>query len=204
MTRLHNGRLASPRAVAQSGRAFGWCPRRSCASGARAGRPRRHLVPRRPWRRRQQSTSFRREAHRAQGRSRRRQQRPRGRREGAQRHGARKGGNRRSRDRRGGYPPWGSPFCARSSSTDGSTWVSCKYGGLDPAAGVIRVNLRSSSCTPTGYQLATYGEHEKISSRSTVAIWIVATFCRADWSSVDEPYICGSRLRETVSELALT
>ncbi len=59
--------------------------------------------------------------------------------------------------------------------------VQCKYGGLDPAAGVIRVNLRSSSCTPTGYQLATYGEHE---------IDLVAVYC----GDLDRCYLLPSGL----------
>jgi prevent-host-death family protein len=47
--------------------------------------------------------------------------------------------------------------------------VQCKWGALDSAGRVIRVNLRSSSCTPTGYVLTSYSEGE---------IDLVAVYCQ--------------------------
>jgi prevent-host-death family protein len=38
--------------------------------------------------------------------------------------------------------------------------VQCKWGSLDRAAAVIKVRLQSSWCTPTGYELRPYAEHE--------------------------------------------
>jgi PD-(D/E)XK endonuclease len=34
--------------------------------------------------------------------------------------------------------------------------VQCKWGSLDPSGGVIRVNLTSSWCTPSGYERRHY------------------------------------------------
>ena len=48
--------------------------------------------------------------------------------------------------------------------------VQCKWGGFDPEAGVIRVPLQASSCTPTGYARSTYSEDE---------IGHVAVYCDA-------------------------
>jgi prevent-host-death family protein len=46
--------------------------------------------------------------------------------------------------------------------------VQCKWGGLHEDGAVIRVNLTSSWCTPTGYERRYYGENE---------IDLVAVYC---------------------------
>ena len=38
--------------------------------------------------------------------------------------------------------------------------VQCKWGALDEHAAIIKVNLRSARCTPSGYVLASYKEDE--------------------------------------------
>ena len=59
--------------------------------------------------------------------------------------------------------------------------VQCKWGSFDPAAGVIKVNLVSSRCTPAGYVRTMYAEDE---------IDAVAVYCEA----TDECYLLPSEL----------
>jgi prevent-host-death family protein len=46
--------------------------------------------------------------------------------------------------------------------------VQCKWGNLDPEAGVIKINLASSGCTPNGYERRSYSANE---------IDLVAVYC---------------------------
>jgi prevent-host-death family protein len=57
--------------------------------------------------------------------------------------------------------------------------VQCKWGRLDPKAGVIMVNLTSSWCTPNGYERRSYSEEE---------IDLVAIYCGDN----DECYLLSS------------
>ena len=59
--------------------------------------------------------------------------------------------------------------------------VQCKWGGLHEDGAVIRVNLTSSWCTPTGYERRYYGEDE---------IDLVAAYCH----ELDRCYLLPSTL----------
>ena len=59
--------------------------------------------------------------------------------------------------------------------------VQCKWGGLHEDGAVIRVNLTSSWCTPTGYERRYYGENE---------IDLVAVYC----GDLDRCYLLPSKL----------
>jgi prevent-host-death family protein len=59
--------------------------------------------------------------------------------------------------------------------------VQCKWGRLDDAAGVIRVNLMSSRCTPNGYERRRYTAEE---------IDLVAVYC----GRLDRCYLLSSSM----------
>jgi PD-(D/E)XK nuclease superfamily protein len=59
--------------------------------------------------------------------------------------------------------------------------VQCKWGGFDREAGVIKVQLQSSSCTPWGYVRSSYREEE---------IDLLAIYC----NDLDRCYLLPSRL----------
>jgi hypothetical protein len=80
--------------------------------------------------------------------------------------------------------------------------VQCKWGNLDGS--VVKVNLTSSWCTPTGYERRSYSVSEIDLSPSIATASAVATFSRARLSLAGERSICGSRPPATDRGPALT
>jgi hypothetical protein len=63
--------------------------------------------------------------------------------------------------------------------------VQCKWGQFRDEGAVIRVNLTSSWCTPTGYERRYSGRTRSILSPCIATSWTAATFCRASsWPGV--------------------
>src|SRR6185503_9437933 len=77
--------------------------------------------------------------------------------------------------------------------------VQCKWGSLRDGGAVLRVNLTSSWCTPTGYDGGTTLSVRSTSWRCIAMSSTAVTFCRQAWSPADSASISGSNQRETVS-----